>query len=65
LSAQTDNFNQNLLNIKRKRHGASIFSSVIRETSALIEEYSDGSSPSEDHCGGWEGLGKDGGELVL
>ncbi|MEA2005346.1 MAG: hypothetical protein U9O50_03695 [Acidobacteriota bacterium] len=27
----------------------------------LIEKRSDGSSPSEAHCGGWEGLGKDGG----
>jgi len=36
--------------------------SVMRETSDLIEKYGDGSSPSEAHCGGWEGLGKDGGE---
>jgi len=34
---------------------------VIRETSDLIEECGDGSFPSEAHCGGWEGLGKDGG----
>jgi len=35
--------------------------SVMGETSDLIEKCSDGSSPSEAHCGGWEGLGKDGG----
>ncbi|MEA2006435.1 MAG: hypothetical protein U9O50_09305 [Acidobacteriota bacterium] len=27
--------------------------------------HSDGSPPSEAHCGGWEGLGKDGGEPSL
>jgi len=43
----------------------SISISVIRETSDLIEKYGDGSSPSEAHCGGWEGLGKDGGEPAL
>jgi len=43
----------------------SISISVIRETSDLIEECGDGSSPSEAHCGGWEGLGKDGGEPAL
>ncbi|MEA2006261.1 MAG: hypothetical protein U9O50_08420 [Acidobacteriota bacterium] len=36
-----------------------------RETSDLIEKRSDGSSPSEAHCGGWEGLGKDGWEPAL
>jgi len=39
--------------------------SVMRETSNLIEKCGDGSSPSEAHCGGWEGLGKDGGEPAL
>jgi len=39
--------------------------SVMRETSDLIEKYGNGSSPSEAHCGGWEGLGKDGGEPAL
>jgi len=34
---------------------------MMRETSDLIEKCGDGSSPSEAHCGGWEGLGKDGG----
>ncbi|MEA2006523.1 MAG: hypothetical protein U9O50_09750 [Acidobacteriota bacterium] len=34
-------------------------------TSDLIEKCGDGSSPSEAHCGGWEGLGKDGGEPAL
>ncbi|MBE0460472.1 MAG: hypothetical protein IBX60_02390 [Candidatus Aminicenantes bacterium] len=43
----------------------SISISVMRETSDLIEKYGDGSSPSEAHCGGWEGLGKDGGEPSL
>jgi len=43
----------------------SISISVMRETSDLIEKCSDGSSPSEAHCGGWEGLGKDGGEPAL
>jgi len=33
----------------------------MRETFDLIEKCGDGSSPSEAHCGGWEGLGKDGG----
>ncbi|MEA2005703.1 MAG: hypothetical protein U9O50_05535 [Acidobacteriota bacterium] len=33
--------------------------SVMRETSDLIEKYGDGSSLSEAHCGGWEGLGND------
>ncbi|MEA2005666.1 MAG: hypothetical protein U9O50_05335 [Acidobacteriota bacterium] len=33
--------------------------SVIRETFDLIEKCGDGFSPSEAHCGGWEGLGKD------
>jgi hypothetical protein len=42
-----------------------IFFSEIRETSDLIEECGEGSSPFEAHCGGWEGLGKDGGELAL
>jgi len=37
----------------------------MRETSDLIEEYGAGSPPSEAHCGGWEGLGKDGGEPAL
>jgi len=39
--------------------------SVMRETSDLIEKCGDGSSPSEAHCGGWEGLGKDGEEPAL
>jgi len=43
----------------------SIFISVMRETSDLIEKCGDGSSPSKAHCGGWEGLGKDGGEPAL
>jgi len=33
----------------------------MRETSDLIEKCGDGASPSEAHCGGWEGLGEDGG----
>ncbi|MEA2005887.1 MAG: hypothetical protein U9O50_06465 [Acidobacteriota bacterium] len=32
---------------------------MMRETSDLIEKCGDGSSPSEAHCGGWEGLGND------
>jgi len=43
----------------------SISISVMRETSDLIEKCGDGSYPSEAHCGGWEGLGKDGGEPAL
>jgi len=39
----------------------SISISVMRETSDLIAKCGDGSSPSEAHCGGGEGLGKDGG----
>jgi len=39
--------------------------SVMRETSDLIEECGDDSSPSEAHCGGLEGLGKDGEESSL
>ncbi|MDH4218654.1 MAG: hypothetical protein OEZ52_05520 [Candidatus Aminicenantes bacterium] len=39
--------------------------SVMRETSDLIEECGDDSSASEAHCGGWEGLGKNGGEPSL
>ncbi|MDH4217191.1 MAG: hypothetical protein OEW23_00265 [Candidatus Aminicenantes bacterium] len=35
---------------------------MIRETIGLIEKCGAGSPPSEAHCGGWEGLGKDGGE---
>ena len=31
----------------------------MMETSDLIEKIGDGSSPSEAHCGGWEGLGKE------
>ncbi|MEA2005427.1 MAG: hypothetical protein U9O50_04110 [Acidobacteriota bacterium] len=38
---------------------------MMRETSDLIEKCGDGSSPSEAHCGGWEGLGKDGGEIEM
>jgi len=38
---------------------------MIRETSNLMEKCSAGSSPSEAHGGGWEGLGKDGGEPAL
>jgi len=45
--------------------GVSISISVMRETSDLIEKCGDGSSSSEAHCGGWEGLGKDGGEPAL
>jgi len=37
----------------------------MRETSDLIEKCGAGSSPSEAHCGGWEGPGKDGGEPAL
>jgi len=33
----------------------SIFFSVMRETSDLIEKCGDGSSSSEVHCGWWEG----------
>ena len=44
---------------------ASISISVVRETSNLIKESGTGSLPSEVHGGGWEGLGKDGGEPVL
>ncbi|MEA2005298.1 MAG: hypothetical protein U9O50_03440 [Acidobacteriota bacterium] len=33
--------------------------SGMRETYDLIEKCGDGSSPSEAHCGGWEGLGND------
>jgi len=43
----------------------SISISVMRETSDVIEKCGDGSSPSEAHCGGWEALGKDGGEPAL
>ncbi len=43
----------------------SVSTSVMRETSDLIDEYGDGSSPSEAHGGGWEGLGKDGEEPAL
>jgi hypothetical protein len=32
------------------------------ETSDLIEKCDAGSSPSDAYGGGWEGLGKDGGE---
>ncbi len=39
--------------------------SMMRETSDLIEVRGDGSSASEAHCAGWEGLGKDGGEPGL
>jgi len=43
-----------------KMHGlVNISISVMRETSDLIEKCGAGSSPSEAHCGGWEGLGKD------
>ncbi len=38
---------------------------MMRETSDLIEEFGDGFPPSEAHCGGWEGLGKDGGKPAL
>ncbi|MEA2006349.1 MAG: hypothetical protein U9O50_08865 [Acidobacteriota bacterium] len=34
----------------------------MRETSDLIEKCGAGSSPSEAHCGGWEGLGNDEGK---
>jgi hypothetical protein len=34
----------------------------MRKISNLLESCSDGSSPSEVHGGGWEGLGEDGGE---
>jgi hypothetical protein len=37
----------------------------MRETPDLIEKYGAGSSPSEAHCEGWEGLGKDGREPAL
>jgi len=43
----------------------SIFISVVRETSGLMEKCGDGSSPSEAHGGGQEGLGRDGGEPAL
>jgi len=43
----------------------SIFLSVIIESSYFIERCSDGSSLSEAHGGGWEGLGLDGGEPAL
>jgi hypothetical protein len=43
----------------------SISISVLRETSDLIKKFGADSSPSEAHCGGWEGLGKDGGEPAL
>jgi len=39
--------------------------SVMRETSDPIEKGGDGSSPSEAHCRGWEGLGKDGGNREM
>jgi len=39
----------------------SISISVMRETFDLIEKCGNGSSSSEAHCGGLEGLGKDGG----
>ncbi|MEA2004835.1 MAG: hypothetical protein U9O50_00985 [Acidobacteriota bacterium] len=38
---------------------------MMRKTSDLIEKCGDGSSPSEAHCGGREGLGRDGGELYM
>ncbi|MDH4220868.1 MAG: hypothetical protein OEZ52_13675 [Candidatus Aminicenantes bacterium] len=43
----------------------SIYIFVLMEISNLIEKCGAGSPPSEAHCGGWEGLGKDGGEPVL
>jgi len=43
----------------------SIFISVIRETSGLMEKCGGGSVPSEAHGGGWEGLGQDEAEPPL
>ncbi|MEA2005710.1 MAG: hypothetical protein U9O50_05570 [Acidobacteriota bacterium] len=37
---------------------------MMRETSGLIEECGDGSSPSEAHCGEWKDLGNDEGGTV-
>jgi len=37
----------------------------MREISDLIKKYGAGSYPSEAHCGGLEGLGRDGGEPAL
>jgi len=38
---------------------------MLGETSDLIENCGDGSPASEAHCGGLEGLGKDGREPAL
>jgi hypothetical protein len=56
----------NMTHIKKQALAFSGISiSGMRETSSLIEECGDGSSPSEAHSGGWEGLGKYGREPVL